>query len=184
MRMDRRATLDAFEIVNRYPAAELERILTVYGEEPRARRIAAAIVEARRRRPIETTAELAELVARSKGGRAGERHPATQSFQALRIAVNHELEELERFLADAYELLNSGARLVVISFHSLEDRLVKAAFRQWSRACICPPRAPVCTCGWSRKVKLLTARPVLPGAAEVEKNPRARSAKLRAVEKI
>jgi 16S rRNA (cytosine1402-N4)-methyltransferase len=184
MRMDRRAALDASEIVNRYPAAELEKILKVYGEEPRARRVAAAIVEARRRAPIETTAELAAIISRAKGGRPGERHPATQSFQALRIAVNLELDELERFLADGYELLNPGARLVVISFHSLEDRLVKTAFRKWSRACICPPRAPVCTCGWSRKAKLLTPRPVTPGAAEIEHNPRARSAKLRAIEKI
>jgi 16S rRNA (cytosine1402-N4)-methyltransferase len=184
MRMDRRQSLDAFEIVNRYSAAELERILKVYGEEPRARRIAAAIIDARRRRSIENTDELAALIARVKGGRGTERHPATQSFQALRIAVNRELDQLERFLDDGYELLTPGARLVVISFHSLEDRLVKSAFRKWSRSCICPPRAPVCACGWSRKAKLLTPRPVMPSAAESAMNPRARSAKLRAVEKI
>jgi 16S rRNA (cytosine1402-N4)-methyltransferase len=184
MRMDRRQTLDAAEIVNRYSAAELERILKIYGEEPRARRIAAAIVAARRQHPIERTDQLAALIAQAKGGRAGERHPATQSFQALRIAVNRELDELEHFLEGSYELLTPGARLVVISFHSLEDRLVKSAFRKWSRACICPPRAPVCTCGWSRKAKLLTSRPVTPSAAELKMNPRARSAKLRAVEKI
>jgi 16S rRNA (cytosine1402-N4)-methyltransferase len=184
MRMDRRQSLDAFEIVNRYSAAELERILKVYGEEPRARRIAAAIIDARRRRSIENTDELAALIARVKGGRGTERHPATQSFQALRIAVNRELDQLERFLDDGYELLTPGARLVVISFHSLEDRLVKSAFRKWSRSCVCPPRAPVCACGWSRKAKLLTPRPVTPSAAESAMNPRARSAKLRAVEKI
>jgi len=184
MRMDRRESLDAFEIVNRYSAAELERIFKIYGEEPRARRIAAAIVAARHRRPIERTDELAALIAHAKGGRAGERHPATQCFQALRIAVNRELDQLERFLDTGYELLAPGARLVVISFHSLEDRLVKSAFRKWSRSCICPPRAPVCTCGWSRKAKLLTTRPVAPSAAESKLNRRARSAKLRAVEKI
>jgi 16S rRNA (cytosine1402-N4)-methyltransferase len=184
MRMDRRESLDAAEIVKRYSAAELERIFKIYGEEPRARRIAAGIVAARRQRPIESTGELAALIARAKGGRGGERHPATQSFQALRIAVNRELDHLERFLENGYELLTPGARLVVISFHSLEDRLVKSAFRKWSRSCLCPPRTPLCTCGWSRKTKLLTARPVTSSAAECRINPRARSAKLRAVEKI
>jgi len=181
MRMDRRQRLDAYEIVNRYSAAELERILKIYGEEPRARRIASAIVAAR---PIETTGGLAALIARAKGGRAGDRHPATQSFQALRIAVNQELDHLESFLENGYELLAPGGRLAVISFHSLEDRLVKSAFRKWSRDCLCPPRAPACTCGWSRKAKLLTTKPVTPSAAECQSNPRARSAKLRVVERV
>jgi 16S rRNA (cytosine1402-N4)-methyltransferase len=181
MRMDRRQALDAHEIVNRSSVTELERILREYGEEPRARRIAAAIVRAR---PIETTDKLAALIAQVKGGRSGDRHPATQSFQALRIAVNRELEHLEHFLEHGYELLAPGARLAVISFHSLEDRLVKSAFRKWSRNCLCPPRVPTCTCGWSRKTKLLTARPVLPGAEEVRTNPRARAAKLRVVERV
>jgi 16S rRNA (cytosine1402-N4)-methyltransferase len=181
MRMDRRQRLDAYEIVNRYSAAELERILKIYGEEPRARRIASAIVAAR---PIESTGGLAALIARVKGGRAGDRHPATQSFQALRIAVNQELDHLESFLENGYELLAPGGRLAVISFHSLEDRLVKSAFRKWSRDCLCPPRAPACTCGWSRKAKLLTTKPVTPSAAECQSNPRARSAKLRVVERV
>jgi 16S rRNA (cytosine1402-N4)-methyltransferase len=184
MRMDRRQSLDAFEIVNRYSAAELQRILKDYGEEPRARRIAAAIVTERGQRPIETTGELAALIAWVKGGRSGERHPATRCFQALRIAVNQELGQLERFLGKGYELLAPGARLVVISFHSLEDRLVKLAFRTWSRHCLCPPRTPACTCGWSRKAKLLTTKPVTPSVAEIQSNPRARSAKLRAVERV
>jgi 16S rRNA (cytosine1402-N4)-methyltransferase len=184
MRMDRRESVAASEIINRSSATELERIFKSFGEEPRARRIGAAIVAARRQRRIETTDELAALIVRAKGGRGGERHPATRSFQALRIAVNRELEQLEHFLESAHELLAPGARLVVISFHSLEDRLVKAAFRKWSQSCICPPRAPVCNCGWSRKAKLVTARPVTPSAAECKMNPRARSAKLRAVEKI
>jgi 16S rRNA (cytosine1402-N4)-methyltransferase len=181
MRMDRRQSLDAYEIVNRYSASELERVLKGYGEEPRARRIAASIVGAR---PVETTVELAALIARAKGRRQGDRHPATQSFQALRIAVNGELEHLDRFLTNGYELLAHGARLAIISFHSLEDRRVKSAFRKWSRDCLCPPRVPVCTCGWSRKAKLLTPRPVLASAKECQANPRARSAKLRVVERV
>jgi 16S rRNA (cytosine1402-N4)-methyltransferase len=181
MRMDRGQALDAHEIVNGCSAAELEQILKLYGEEPRARRIAAAIVAAR---PIETTGELAALIARAKGGRAGDRHPATQSFQALRIAVNRELDHLERFLQNGYELLAPGARLAVISFHSLEDRLVKSAFRKWGRNCLCPPRVPECTCGWSRKTRLLAAKPLMPSAEESRSNPRARAAKLRVAERI
>jgi 16S rRNA (cytosine1402-N4)-methyltransferase len=184
MRMDRTGSLDAREIVNRYSKTELERILKKYGEEPQARRIAAAIDVERRHRPIETTGELAALIARAKGRRGAERHPATQSFQALRIAVNQEIDHLERFLENGYDVLAPGARLVVISFHSLEDRVVKSAFRKWSRDCLCPPRAPACICGWSRKARLLTKRPVTPSAAESRSNPRARSAKLRALERL
>jgi 16S rRNA (cytosine1402-N4)-methyltransferase len=184
MRMDRRESLDAYEIINRSSAAELERIFKSYGEEPQSRRIAAAIIAARRRRPIERTDELAAVIGRAKGGAGGGRHPATRCFQALRIAVNRELEQLERFLETGHELLATGARLVVISFHSLEDRLVKSAFRKWNRSCVCPPRSPVCTCGWSRKAKLVTSKALTPSAAECQLNPRARSAKLRAIEKI
>jgi 16S rRNA (cytosine1402-N4)-methyltransferase len=184
MRMDAQQTLDAYEIVNTYAATELERILRDYGEEPHARRIAAAIVTARETKPIETTAELADIVARLKAGRGRDHHPATQTFQALRIAVNRELEELDRFLDRGYELLEPGGRMVVISFHSLEDRRVKTAFRKWSQDCLCPPRTPRCLCGWSRKAKLLTKKPIVPSATEMATNSRARSAKLRAVEKI
>jgi 16S rRNA (cytosine1402-N4)-methyltransferase len=184
MRMDRRQSLTAYEIVNRFPITELERILREYGEEPEARRIASVIDAERRAKAVETTAELAELVGRVKRRRTREHHPATQTFQALRIAVNQELENLETFLRDGYELLRPNGRMVIISFHSLEDRLVKNAFRKWSRACLCPPKTPVCQCGWSRKVKLLTARPLVPSAAELRVNPRARSAKPRAVEKV
>jgi 16S rRNA (cytosine1402-N4)-methyltransferase len=184
MRMDRRQELDAERIVNEYGAAELEKILRQFGEEPQARRIAAAIVGARALARIETTDALADLVARVKAGRRRDHHPATQVFQALRIAVNGELAELERFLANGYEILRPKGRMAVISFHSLEDRLVKGAFRNWSRACLCPPRALVCRCGWSQKVKPLTKKPVQPSAQEIEINPRARSAKLRVVERI
>lgn len=188
MRMDPRQPLDAHRIVNAFPAAELERILSRYGEEPHARRIARAIDSARRVRPIDTTTELAAIVERAtparRKARAPRIHAATRTFQALRIAVNHELENLEAFLADGYELLGSQARMVIISFHSLEDRLVKNAFRRWSLSCICPPRIPVCRCGWSRKARVLTPRPLRPSPEEVAENPRARAAKLRAVEAL
>ena len=184
MRMDRRQPLDAQQIVNTFPATELQRIFREYGEEPQARRIAGAIVAARKSGPIETTEALAAIVARAKGSHRRDHHPATQAFQALRIAVNQELQQLQRFLDDGYEMLNAGGRMAIISFHSLEDRLVKTAFRKWDRACLCPPRIPRCVCGWSRKAKLLTQRAVTPSAEEATLNPRARSAKLRAVERI
>ncbi|HWO40490.1 MAG TPA: 16S rRNA (cytosine(1402)-N(4))-methyltransferase RsmH [Candidatus Eisenbacteria bacterium] len=184
MRMDRRQALDAFAIVNRYPARELEDMLRTFGEEPQARRIAREIVAARARKPIETTGELAALVRRVKRRGQQGHHPATQTFQALRIAVNAELESLRVFLQHGYEILRPKARMAIISFHSLEDRLVKNAFRTWSRACLCPPGRLRCECGWSQKATLLTKKPLRPSAEEVEANPRARSAKLRAVERI
>ena len=184
MRMDRRQSLDAYRLVNTATADELNRIFRDYGEEPQARRIAEKIGTERKQRSIVGTEDLARLVEGVKGGRRRDHHPATQVFQALRIAVNQELDHLEHFLGDGFELLRPGARMVIISFHSLEDRLVKNAFRKWSRACLCPPRALVCQCGWSQKAKVLTKRPVVPGAAETMANPRARSAKLRAVERV
>jgi len=184
MRMDRRQSLDAYQLVNTATAEALARIFRDYGEEPQARRIAEKIVAERKQRSIESTDELAHLVDRAKGGRRRDHHPATQVFQALRIAVNQELDHLEHFLADGFDVLRPGGRLVIISFHSLEDRLVKNAFRRWSRSCLCPPRALICQCGWSQKVKILTKRPVVPGDVETAANPRARSAKLRAVERV
>ncbi len=191
MRMDRRQSLDAYRVVNTFPMTELERIFREYGEEPLARRIALAIDAARRRKAIETTWELAEIVtsvARKGKSRSAQGryriHPATRTFQALRIAVNQELENLSTFLENAYEMLLSNGRIVVISFHSLEDRLVKKAFQKWSRSCLCPPRVPLCRCGWSQKAKVLTPKPLLPTREEIRTNPRARSAKLRAVEGV
>lgn len=184
MRMDRRQPLDAERIVNTFAEGELEGIFRRYGEEPQARRIAQAIVEARKARPLRSTTDLAELIERVKGRGRRDHHPATQVFQALRIAVNQELEQLERFLENGYEILQPKGRLAIISFHSLEDRMVKTAFRKWNRDCICPPRAARCECGWSRKAALLTKKPIVPTAAEIRVNPRARSAKLRAVERI
>jgi 16S rRNA (cytosine1402-N4)-methyltransferase len=184
MRMDRRQSPDAGEIVNTFPVRELARVLREYGEEPRARRIAFAIEAERKRGRIASTKALADLVARVAGKNRGHIHPATKTFQALRIAVNRELENLQVFLDDGYEILHSGGRMVIISFHSLEDRLVKRAFRKWSRSCICPPKTPLCRCGWSQKVRLLTSSPMTPSEQEVRENLRARSAKLRAVERI
>ena len=184
MRMDRRQPLDAERIVNTFDGAELEQIFRDYGEEPRARRIAQAIVDERKRQPIQTTQELATIVQGVQRRGRREHHPATQVFQALRIAVNQELEHLERFLESGFETLLPKGRMVVISFHSLEDRLVKRAFRKWSRACLCPPRTMRCQCGWNQKVNLVTKKPIVPSAEEIGLNPRARSAKLRAVERM
>ena len=184
MRMDRRQDLDADRIVNTYGEAELERILRDYGEEPQARRIARAIVAERKIKKFATTDELAAFVVRIKRTRQRDHHPATQLFQALRITVNQELRELERFLDNGYETLRPQGRMAIISFHSLEDRLVKTAFRKWSRACLCPPRILRCQCGWNQKVKLLTKKPIVPSPSEIDANPRARSAKLRVVERI
>lgn len=184
MRMDRCQSLDAYQVVNTFPVSELERILREYGEEPRAHRIALAIGAERKRKVIETTRDLAKIVARVARTKRGGIHPATKTFQALRIAVNRELENLEGFLEDSYELLLSKGRMVIISFHSLEDRLVKRAFRKWSKSCLCPRKTPLCRCGWSQKTRLLTSRPVFPSREEIRLNPRARSAKLRGVERL
>ncbi|HYT53995.1 MAG TPA: 16S rRNA (cytosine(1402)-N(4))-methyltransferase RsmH [Verrucomicrobiae bacterium] len=184
MRMDRRQSVDAWQIVNSFAVEQLERIFRLYGEEPRARRIAQAIVAGRKQHTVETTTQLVQIIERVKGSGRRDHHPATQVFQALRIAVNQELQQLEQFLENGYETLRPGGRMVIISFHSLEDRIVKTAFRKWNRACLCPPRALSCRCGWSQKVKLLTKKPIIPSASEIHANPRARTAKMRAVERI
>ena len=164
---------------------ELVRILWRYGEERRSRAIARAMVRRRRERPLRTTRDLAELVVEVLGpGRRGRVHPATRTFQALRIAVNDELGELERFLEPAVRSLRPGGRLAVISFHSLEDRIVKHTLRRLSGRCSCPPGTPECRCGAVPLVRLLTRRPLRPDPAEVGSNPRARSARLRAAERL
>ncbi len=175
MRFDPSRTTTAADLVNDLSVEELASILSRYGEEPQARRIARAIVA---ERPINTTGELAALVKRTVGRRR-RIHPATRTFQALRIAVNEELECLAKALPQALGLLMPGGRLVVISFHSLEDRLVKKFFRRESRDCICPPEAPVCTCGHRATLGIVTRKPIRPSAEEVAANPRSRSAKLR-----
>jgi 16S rRNA (cytosine1402-N4)-methyltransferase len=172
--------LTAAEIVNTWPEAELVDLLFRYGEEPAARHIARAIIRAR---PVGGTHELAAVIKKALGQR-GPHHPATQTFQALRIAVNGELEAVEKVLPLAVQALGQGRRLAVISFHSLEDRLVKEYFRQESKDCICPPRQPVCTCGHKASIKEITRRPITPTEQEINQNPRARSAKLRVAEKL
>lgn len=183
MRMNRSASPTLSQWLHEVSERELVRVLREYGEEHRARRIARAILDAERRGELADTGVLAAVVSRAVG-RSGAHHPATPTFQALRIAVNGELEILERFLADAYRWLRPGGRLVVLAYHSLEDRLVKRAFGAWARSCLCPRSAPVCRCGWSKKVRVLTPRPLRPSSAEVARNPRARSARLRAVERV
>jgi 16S rRNA (cytosine1402-N4)-methyltransferase len=181
MRMDPNAPLTAAEVLNAWPERELARVIAEYGEEPRARALARAIV---RRRPLATTADLARVVTDVLGrGRPG-LHPATRTFQAIRIAVNDELAGLESFLADGWAVLRPGGRLAVLAYHSLEDRRVKEAFRRWAADCLCPPRTPRCVCGWSAKVRVLTRRPLRPAPEEVARNPRARSARLRVVERL
>ena len=186
MRMDRDGCLSAYEIVNQTPEDELKRILWRYGEERYAPQIAAAIARRRAERPIETTLELAELVrsAMPAQARREKQHPAKRTFQAIRIAVNDELGAVEDMLGKAVDLLNPGGRLAVITFHSLEDRIVKTAMAEAARGCTCPPEFPVCICGKKPRVRLVTRKPIVPGAAELEENPRARSAKLRVAEKL
>ncbi len=181
MRFDPHNPLTAEEIVNTWKEEELADIIYRYGEEPRARRIARAIVAAR---PLHTTLALAEVVSRAVGGRSGRIHPATKVFQALRIRVNNELAALEAVLPQAIALLVSGGRLAVITFHSLEDRIVKHFMQQEARDCICPPGLPTCGCGHRAVLRIVTSRPIRPSSAEVERNPRSRSAKLRVAEKL
>ncbi|MCX7671813.1 MAG: 16S rRNA (cytosine(1402)-N(4))-methyltransferase RsmH [Anaerolineae bacterium] len=183
MRMDPRLSLTADEIVNRWPQEQLADIIYRYGEEPASRRIARAIVAAR---PVRTTADLAEIVARAAGGR-GEHlriHPATRTFQALRIAVNDELGALEAVLPQAVALLARRGRLAVISFHSLEDRIVKQFMQREARDCLCPTDLPVCRCGHRATLRPVTRKPICPSEDEVLANPRSRSAKLRIAERL
>jgi 16S rRNA (cytosine1402-N4)-methyltransferase len=186
MRMDPSADRTAADLVNELPEDALADILFRYGEERFSRRIARFIVERRRRHRIETTGELAELVkaAIPAPARRSGPHPARRTFQALRIAVNDELGALEEALAGAFEVLAPGGRMAVITFHSLEDRMVKQAFAAWAKGCICPPELPVCQCGRRPQGRLLQRKPITPGNEEIERNPRARSAKLRGIEKL
>jgi 16S rRNA (cytosine1402-N4)-methyltransferase len=175
----------AAELVNTADEGELMRILWRYGEERRSRAIARAIVARRRRAPLGSTRDLVQVVIGVLGrGRRGRVHPATRTFQALRIAVNDELGELERFLEPAAEALRPGGRLAVISFHSLEDRIVKHTMRRLEGRCTCPPDLPVCSCGARRVLRRLGAKPIRPDEAEVRANPRARSARLRVAERV
>ncbi len=181
MRFDPGQPLSAADLVNRAPEQQLADLIWRYGEEPQARRIARAIVQAR---PLRTTLQLAEVVSRAVGSHRQRIHPATRTFQALRIAVNAELEAIEAVLPLAVQALEPGGRLAVIAFHSLEDRIVKQFFRRESKDCICPPGQPVCTCGHKATLKEVTRHPVVAAEAEVAGNQRARSARLRVAEKL
>ena len=204
MRFDKRQTLTAYQVVNSYPEKELADLIYEYGEERQSRKIARRIVEARKIKRIETTTELAEIIANKRRAKSEERrvhperltaprsplqarkgiHPATLTFQALRIYVNRELEVLEKVLQDSLDLLKKGGRLVVISYHSLEDRIVKNFFRDQVKNCICPKELLICQCNFEKKLYILTRKPIIPKRLEVSANPRSRSAKLRAAERL
>ena len=186
MRMDRDEGLTAAEIVNTWPQEELKRILSQYGEERFAGSIAGAIARRRADKPIETTLELVETVRSAMPAKAlrEKQHPAKRTFQAIRIAVNDELGAVERMLRRAVPRLNQGGRLAVITFHSLEDRIVKTSLAGFARGCTCPPDFPVCVCGKTPEIKLITRKPITPGQQELTQNPRSRSAKLRIAEKL
>lgn len=185
MRMDRRASLSAKNIINEYSEMELYRIIRDYGEDRFAKNIAKHIVRAREDKPIETTGELNELIKAAIPAkmRANTGHPSKRTFQAIRIECNHELEVLKESLDRLTEMLNPGGRLCIITFHSLEDRIVKSAFRKNENPCTCPPEFPVCVCGKESKGKVITRKPILPGEEEISENTRAKSAKLRVFEK-
>ena len=186
MRMDKSSRLKAFDLVNSFSIPELEQILWNYGEERFGKRIARSIADYRKHKPISTTVELADIVSAAIPSRFRPKriHPATKAFQAIRIAVNDEFRNLETAIQVGIDLLRKGGRFCVISFHSLEDRIVKQSFRLLERGCICPPGMPECNCQKESEVKVLTKKPVLPSEDEIRENPRSRSAKLRVAERI
>lgn len=186
MRMNGEDALDAYTVVNEWPQEELKRILYTYGEERYAPQIAAAICRRRETAPIKTTLELVDVIrsAMPPAALREKQHPAKRSFQAIRIAVNDELGSVEKVLEDAIPLLNPGGRLAIITFHSLEDRIVKTAMTAASKGCTCPPSFPVCVCGNKPKVKLISRKPIVATQEELDVNPRSRSAKLRVCEKL
>ena len=186
MRMNSQDKLSAYEVVNTWSQEELKRILFDYGEERYAPRIASAICRRREEKPIETTLELVDVIRSAMPPQAlrEKQHPAKRSFQAIRIAVNDELGSVEKAMQDAIPLLNPGGRLAVITFHSLEDRIVKNAMAEAAKGCTCPPNFPVCVCGKKPVVKLVSRKPIVATEEELEMNPRSRSAKLRVCEKL
>ena len=186
MRMDRRNPRTAAEIVNQYSQEELRRIIQVYGEERWSARIASFIVQEREKEPIRTTGDLVRIIKEAvpKGARQDGPHPAKRTFQALRIEVNQELSILEGAIRDMAERLSPGGRICILTFHSLEDRIVKQTFRSLENPCTCPKDFPVCVCGKKQVLRVITRKPILPGAEEVKENPRSRSAKLRIAERV
>ena len=186
MRMDRRGELDAYAVVNTYSFEELKRVIWEYGEERFAPKIASAIVRRREQKPIETTGELVDVIksAIPAAAREGGHHPAKRTFQAIRIEVNGELDAIEPAIRRAKDIMNEGGRIVIITFHSLEDRIVKQTYADMASGCTCPRNLPICVCGKRPEVKVITKKPILPSERELEENPRSRSAKLRVAEKI
>ena len=186
MRMNPDRPFSAYDVVNGYDEDELDRVIFTYGEERWARRIAQFIVKEREAKPIETTGELVDIIKKAvpKGARKDGPHPAKRTFQAIRIEVNGELEVLQRAIDDVAARLAVGGRLCIITFHSLEDRIVKEAFRKQEHPCICPPQFPVCVCGKKPLGRVITRKPILPSKEELEENPRSRSAKLRVLEGV
>ncbi len=184
MRMDQSSDFSASRVVNSYPEEKLAKVLWEYGEEPKSRALARAIVKAREEKPFETTDELAALAKRVLYKPGPQKHPATRLFQAIRMEVNQELQALEKGLASALKVLKPGGRMAVISFHSLEDRIVKQFFKRESVDCVCPPEMPFCQCDHKASLKILTNKPVTASETEMEQNPRSRSAKLRVAEKL
>ena len=186
MRMDERASLNAEIVVNTYSSDELKRILFEYGEEKFSRQIASAIVAERARSPIKSTAQLAAIIKGAIPARAreGGHHPAKRSFQAIRIEVNHELDVIGPAIRDGVKLLGSGGRIAIITFHSLEDRIVKQAYAKLAEGCTCPKSLPICVCNNKPTVKIITKHPIVPSETELQENPRSRSSKLRVAEKI
>ncbi|MBQ7383739.1 MAG: 16S rRNA (cytosine(1402)-N(4))-methyltransferase RsmH [Clostridia bacterium] len=186
MRMDKRAANSAYDVVNGYSEDRLKKILYEYGEERFSASIASAIIRERQKKPIETTLELSNIIkyAIPSFAREGGHHPAKRSFQAIRIEVNGELDVIEPAIRDAAKLLRRGGRIAIITFHSLEDRIVKQTFASLATGCTCPKNFPVCVCGNKPTLKVVTRKPILPSAAELEENPRSRSAKLRIAEKL
>ena len=186
MRMDKRKGLSAYDVVNGYSEERIKKILYEYGEERFSASIAAAIVREREKKPIESTAELSNIIkyAIPSAAREGGHHPAKRSFQAIRIEVNAELDVIEPAIRDAVKLLNKGGRIAIITFHSLEDRIVKQTFADLAKGCTCPREFPVCVCGKKPVVKQVNKKPILPSTKELEENPRSRSAKLRVAEKL
>ena len=186
MRMNSEDKLSAYDVVNAWSYEELKRILFDYGEERYAPKIASAICKKREEKPIETTLELVDVIRSAMPAQAlrEKQHPAKRSFQAIRIAVNDELGSVEKVMRDAIPCLNAGGRLAVITFHSLEDRIVKTAMAGAAKGCTCPPSFPVCVCGKKPQVQVITRKPIVSGDEELERNPRARSAKLRVCEKV
>ncbi|SHK38741.1 16S rRNA (cytosine(1402)-N(4))-methyltransferase RsmH [Paramaledivibacter caminithermalis] len=186
MRMDRKNMLTAKDVVNTYSEEELYKVIKLYGEEKWALRISKFIVEARNDKEIETTGELVEIIKKAipSGARRNGPHPAKRTFQAIRIEVNNELDILEETVKDIAEVLETGGRISVITFHSLEDRIIKNVYKELSKGCICPPELPICQCNNEPIFKIITRKPIYPSDREIENNPRSRSAKLRVAERI